>query len=230
MPAAGAGRRPRPGCPRLSDWAACSAWSRHTITVKNDGSCSRRPETATQNIARAIPAFGGVDLGVVGDVAGEAHAGLGHDAFLLNAWPGRCWPALGTGGWWMLWHADRPPWAAVEPTKSAMDQVAERARLGCRDGWWALRLGSGMAAPSGQIPPPWARWENEAPATRAARGPLRASAGQAAGLVAEANEGVRLAETPNGHCAGGGSHVRQLGRRPSAPLDMVDCLAATRSW
>jgi hypothetical protein len=26
------------------------------------------------------------------------------------------------------------------------------------------------------------------------------------------------------------SHVRQLGRRPSAPLDMVDCLAATRSW
>ena len=31
-------------------------------------------------------------------------------------------------------------------------------------------------------------------------------------------------------CAGAGSHVRQLGRRPSAPLDMVDCLAATRSW
>jgi hypothetical protein len=31
-------------------------------------------------------------------------------------------------------------------------------------------------------------------------------------------------------CAGGGSHVRQLGRRPSAPLDMVDCLAATRNW
>lgn len=31
-------------------------------------------------------------------------------------------------------------------------------------------------------------------------------------------------------CAGGGLHVRQLGRRPSAPLDMVDCLAATRSW
>jgi hypothetical protein len=27
-----------------------------------------------------------------------------------------------------------------------------------------------------------------------------------------------------------GSHVRQLGRRPSAPLDMVDGLAAMRSW
>jgi hypothetical protein len=29
---------------------------------------------------------------------------------------------------------------------------------------------------------------------------------------------------------GRGSDVRQLGRRPSAPLDMVDGLAATRSW
>jgi hypothetical protein len=42
--------------PLLSDSAACSAWSRHTITVKNDASCSRRPETATRNITRAIPA------------------------------------------------------------------------------------------------------------------------------------------------------------------------------
>src|SRR5215218_8079128 len=37
------------------DCAACSAWSRHTITVKNDASCSRRPDTATRNTARAIP-------------------------------------------------------------------------------------------------------------------------------------------------------------------------------
>src|SRR5215213_2206708 len=37
------------------DCAACSAWSRHTITVKNDASCSRRPDTATRNMARAIP-------------------------------------------------------------------------------------------------------------------------------------------------------------------------------
>jgi hypothetical protein len=40
-----------------SDCAACSAWSRHTITVKNDGSCSRRPLTATQDMARAIPSW-----------------------------------------------------------------------------------------------------------------------------------------------------------------------------
>jgi hypothetical protein len=30
-------------------------------------------------------------------------------------------------------------------------------------GWW-----SGMPARSGQIPPPWAWWKNEAPTTRAA--------------------------------------------------------------
>jgi hypothetical protein len=28
---------------------------RQTITVKNDASCSRRPDTATRNIARAMP-------------------------------------------------------------------------------------------------------------------------------------------------------------------------------
>jgi hypothetical protein len=38
--------------PLDSDWAACSAWSRHATTVKNDASCSRRPDTATRNVAR----------------------------------------------------------------------------------------------------------------------------------------------------------------------------------
>jgi hypothetical protein len=41
--------------PLASDWAASSAWSGQTITVTNDGSCSLRPETATRNMARAIP-------------------------------------------------------------------------------------------------------------------------------------------------------------------------------
>src|SRR4029453_12689143 len=45
-------------------------------------------------------------------------------------------------------------------------------RLGCRVGGGALAAG-GRAChlPSGQIPPPWAWWENEAPAARAARRP-----------------------------------------------------------
>ena len=43
-------------------------------------------------------------------------------------------------------------------------------------GWLvgACGWGSGMPAPSGQIPPPWAWWENEAPATRAARSSAQA--------------------------------------------------------
>ena len=41
--------------PLARDCAACSAWSRHTTTVKKDASWSRRPETATRNTARAMP-------------------------------------------------------------------------------------------------------------------------------------------------------------------------------
>ena len=40
--------------PLARDCAACSAWSRHTTTVKNDASCSLRPDTATRNMARGI--------------------------------------------------------------------------------------------------------------------------------------------------------------------------------
>jgi integrase len=39
--------------PLARDSAACSALSRHNITVKNDASCSRRPLTATRSSARA---------------------------------------------------------------------------------------------------------------------------------------------------------------------------------
>src|SRR5215212_8353674 len=88
------------------------------------------------------PTLGVADLGVVGEVAGETHAGLGHAAALLL--PGRAvCPALGTGGRWTPWHALRPPGASsganeVGPTGSGCRPsvgsgaglVGERLRLG----------------------------------------------------------------------------------------------------
>src|SRR5215216_4710074 len=56
-------------------------------------------------------ALGGADLGVVGEVAGEADAGLGHGVPLPVAGRAVC-PALGTGGRWTPWHANRPPGAS----------------------------------------------------------------------------------------------------------------------
>ena len=103
---------------------------------------------------------------VVGEVAGKAHAGLGHAASRAVC------PALGPGDGGHCGMPREPQGQATEPTKSAMDQAAEHGRLRCRVGWWsACGWGSGMPAPSGQIPPPWAWWENEAPTTRAAGRP-----------------------------------------------------------
>jgi hypothetical protein len=77
---------------------------------------------------------------------------------------------------------------AVEPTKSAPPgSELPTCRSAQGPGWWwsACGWGSGMPAPSGQIPPPWAWRENEAPAARAARGPSQATATtRRAGMVA----------------------------------------------
>jgi hypothetical protein len=95
--------------------------------------------------------------------------------FLL---PGRAvCPALGTRGTVDAWRAARPPGASRGANE------AGPARSGCRAGsaqepaWLVegLRLGSGMPVPSGQIPPPWAWWENEAPAARTAGSPSQAA-------------------------------------------------------
>jgi len=91
--------------------------------------------------------------------------------------PGRAvCPALGTGGRWTPWHANRPPGASdganeVGPTGS-----------GCRPwsaqvpGWLVgcLRLGVGHASTVRPDPSTWAWWENEAPTTRAAFRPSQA--------------------------------------------------------
>src|SRR5215218_10129477 len=114
--------------------------------------------------------LGVADLGVVGEVAGEVDAGFGHGAALLGLSGRAVCPALGPGGRWTPWHAERAPGASggANEVGHAIRSPAI-GRLGCRVGWWgACGWGSGMPAPSGQIPPPWARWENEAPTARAA--------------------------------------------------------------
>jgi hypothetical protein len=60
--------------------------------------------------------------------------------------PGRAaCPALEPRGRWTPRHAERPQPQATEPTKSALDQAAERARLRGQVGWRRLRLGVGHA-------------------------------------------------------------------------------------
>jgi hypothetical protein len=114
----------------------------------------------------------------VGEVAGEADGGLGHDSALLDCLAGRSALPLDPGGRWMPCMLKDRQGQAVEPTKSA------RSGSGCRPlvgsgaglvgrsacGWW-----SGMPGPSGQIPPPWMRWESEAFTARATWRPVQAS-------------------------------------------------------
>jgi hypothetical protein len=121
--------------PFESECAACSAWSRRTITVKNDASCSFRVLTATRNLARGDPGLGGADLGVIGEIASEAHARLGPAPFWI-AWPGglpcpwnrgtvdavACQQA--TRG--KQWRQRSRPWIKLPAI----------GRLGCRVGWW----------------------------------------------------------------------------------------------
>jgi hypothetical protein len=91
--------------------------------------------------------------------------GAGHGRCHTPEMSGRAvCPALGPGGRWTPWHAPGPPGASDEATKSAIDQgcracsVQVPGRLVER-----LRLGSGMPAPPGQIPPPWAWWGTKLP-------------------------------------------------------------------
>jgi hypothetical protein len=57
------------------------------------------------------PCLGVPQLGLVGEVAGEADGGLGHAAALLNAWPGGL-PCPWNRGRWTPWHATRPTGAS----------------------------------------------------------------------------------------------------------------------
>src|SRR5215216_3720929 len=108
--------------------------------------------------------------------------------------PGRAvCPALGPGGRWTPWHAARPPGASDRANEVGSTESGCRPMVGSGAGlvgggacgWW-----SGMPAPSGQIPPPWAWWENEAPAARAA---CRLVSGRLLGLFQDPPEIVGAA-------------------------------------
>jgi hypothetical protein len=108
--------------------------------------------------------LGVADLGVIGEVAAKLTPAWVMVLPLPVAWPG------GLPCPWNRGTVDTV--ACRESARGKRRSQRSRpcmtspalGRLGCRVGWWgACGWGSGMPAPSGQIPPPWARWENEAP-------------------------------------------------------------------
>jgi hypothetical protein len=101
--------------------------------------------------------LGVADLGVVGEVAGEAHGWLGHGVPLSVVWPGGLLCPWNRGRR-TPWHAERAPGAS-----GGANEVGHGSRLPSGLGSGAglvggalVAGGSGMPAPSGQIPPPWA--------------------------------------------------------------------------
>jgi hypothetical protein len=119
--------------PLARDSAACSAWSRHTITVKNDGSCSRRLRHGHPEQGPGDPTLGVADLGVVGEVAGKAHAGLGHGGAVLGLVAGRSALSLdpGDGG-----HPGMPNRVANVPAVTPCRRENRGGSLADVDGAW----------------------------------------------------------------------------------------------
>src|SRR5215211_6707067 len=114
------------------------------MTVKNDASCSRRPDTATRNMVRAIPLSVWRTSG--SSMRLPAKLTLASVMTLPPGLPGRAvCPALGPGGRWTPWHAERAPGASDEANEVGH---GSSCRVGSArvPGWLVecLRLGSGM--------------------------------------------------------------------------------------
>jgi len=120
----------------------------------------------------------------------------------------------------MPWHAKRAPGASDRANESAMDHGRRPWSARCRVGWWgACGWGSGRPAPSGQNTSPWARWENEAPATRAARSSSQAQpVRRAPGTRRWRRRSAWSWATRNKSMRSGGGHERYVAR--SWPCDV----------
>jgi hypothetical protein len=118
------------------DCSACSAWSRQTMTVKKDGSCSRRPDTATRNMARAMPDSVCRSSGSSVRLPAKLTLASVMVLPLSVAWP---------GGLPCPWNRGTVDTVACRKAIRGKRQsqrgrpwikLAGRGRLGCRVGWW----------------------------------------------------------------------------------------------
>src|SRR5215217_2801115 len=126
-------------------------------------------------------ALGGADLGLVGEVAGEADARLGHGVPL--SLPGRAvCPALGPGGRWTPWHAERAPGASGEANEVGPTGSTAGYRSARVPAWLVgrLRLGVGHAIyrPASSLHP-GRGGRSRLPPRGPLAGPSQASAGHA---------------------------------------------------
>jgi hypothetical protein len=106
-----------------------------------------------------------------------SHARLGHGLPLLVAWPGGL-PCPWTEGTVDTVACTRPPGASGRANEVGPEGNSSPAVASSGAGWLGGVLAAGGRAcqePSGQIPPPWAWWENEAPTARVACSSLQAS-------------------------------------------------------
>ena len=156
-----------------ADWLAAATFDHgEERRLLLPGARHRHPEHGPGDPALGVP-----QLGLVGEVTGEAHAGLGHGAVPPEGLAGRSALPLepGDGG-----HRGMPKGhqgQATKPTKSA-DARRSPSRWSAQELGWlvgCLRLGVGHAGTVRPIPPPWAWRENEAPTTRAARSSAQAA-------------------------------------------------------
>src|SRR4029453_2784880 len=120
---------------------------RQTITVKNDASWVRLPDTATRKMARAIPLSVCRSSGwSVRLPAKLTAASVMVCPFLL---PGRAvCPALGTGGRWTRGMPQGCQGQATEPTKSARSGSGRRPSVGSGAGLVGGSCGWGSGMPS----------------------------------------------------------------------------------